>query len=441
MHRDLRNRFLEKLAAEKATAVIPSGGLVTRNADSEHRFRPTGDFYYLTGFAEPDSVLVLCPHGEEVKSILFLREKDPKAETWTGRRLGVDAAPEALGVDLALPISELWEKLPEYLKGAPRVVWALGLDEELDRKITAAVIATRGLCRDGSVPPREWIDPSVWLHEQRLRKTSGEIELIRKAAEITTEAYLRAMKETEPGGSETEIEASFLHSFRRRGGTGEAYNTIVAGGENACILHYIENDQPLRDGDLLLIDAGCEYGYYASDVTRTFPVNGRFTEAQRAIYEVVLAAQLAALEISRPGTTMAAVHEAATRRLAEGLVELGLIEGPVEKALEEKTFEPFTIHKTGHWLGLDVHDCGVYYLDGKPRPLEEGMVFTIEPGIYISEDDESVEERWRGIGVRIEDDVLITAEGHENLTLGIPKSADDVEKACGRALTTPQALK
>ena len=431
MHRELRNRFLEKLGAEKAAAVIPSGGLVTRNADCEHRFRPTGDFYYLTGFEEPDCVLVLCPHAQETKTVLFLREKDPKAETWTGRRLGVDAAPEALGVDAAFPIGELWEKLPELLKGAPRLVYALGLDAERDAKVTGAVIAVRALCRDGAIPPREWVDPSVWLHEQRLIKTDAELEVMRKAAEITTGAYLRAMAETQPGMGEMEVEASFTHSFRRGGGTGEAYNTIIAGGANACILHYIENNMELRDGDLLLIDAGCEYRYYACDVTRTYPINGRFTDPQRAIYEVVLAAQLDAIAASRPGATMTEVHAAATNRLARGLVDLGLIEGPVEKALEEKTYEPFTIHKTGHWLGLDVHDCGVYFLDGKPRPLEPGMVYTIEPGIYVREDDETVDAKWRGIGVRIEDDVLITPDGCENLTPGIPKSVEELEVACG----------
>ncbi len=364
MHRELRERFLAVLRDEKAAAVIPTGSLSRRNADSEYRFRPESDFFYLTGFEEPDSVLVLLPGAEEGEEVLFLRERDEKAEIWNGRRLGVEAAEDALGVDRAFPVGELWEKLPELLEDVPRLVYRFGIDEEFDRRMIRAATQVRTKVRPPIVAPSEWIDPARWLHEQRLFKTPGEIETIRRAAAITTEAHVAAMREAKPGMNEGEIDALLGYVFRRRGGSGEAYNNIAAGGANACILHYIENNMPLAGGDLLLIDAGAELGFYASDVTRTFPVNGRFTAEQRALYDVVLGAQVAVIEASKPGATMSGLHELSLKHLTEGLVSLELIEGPVEKAIEEKTYEKFTVHKTGHFLGLDVHDCGSTWVGG-----------------------------------------------------------------------------
>ncbi|MEW6072585.1 MAG: aminopeptidase P N-terminal domain-containing protein [Planctomycetota bacterium] len=424
-----RERFLATLEREKAAAVIPAGNPPRRNADSQYRFRPESDFYYLTGFAEESSVLVLVPHAEEARTVLFLRERDPKAEIWNGRRLGVEAAPEALGVDRAYPVSELAAKLPELLKGTAKLVYAFGIDEDFDRRVVRAVQAARRGGR-GVVAPEQWIEPSVWLHEQRLRKTPGEIEIMRQAVAITTEAHTAAMGEVRPGRSEAEIDALLGHAFRRLGGTGEAYPNIVAGGANACILHYVENDRILESGSLVLIDAAAEFGFYASDVTRTLPVNGRFSPEQRALYEIVLAAEEAAIAAVAPRATIGGLHEIAVRRIVEGLVSLGLLAGPVDKAIQEESYQRFYMHRTSHWLGLDVHDCGAYRQNGRERFVEPGMVFTVEPGIYVAADDPTVDARWRGIGIRIEDDLLVTAEGHEVLTRAIPKKIADVEAAC-----------
>jgi len=438
MYREHRARLMAELSARKAAAVIPTATPKVRNHDCDYRFRPDSDFWYLTGFAEPGSVLVLTPGlaaaedaaARAPQSVLFLRERDAEMETWNGRRLGVERACEALGVDRARPIGELWEALPELLKGYARVVWRTGLDQERDRRMIGVLEKLRRMARSGVVAPSELIDTAAVVHELRLRKDAAELECLRKAAEITREAHLAAMAAAAPGRGEHELEALLEYTFRRRGSTGPAYTSIVAGGANACILHYTENDQPLRDGELLLIDAGAEWEYYACDVTRTFPVNGTFTAEQRAIYELVLESQTAAIAAVRPGATLQAIHEATSERLARGLIGLGLVAGELETVLAEERCKRFFMHKTGHWLGLDVHDCGAYTLEDGPRALEAGMVTTVEPGLYVAADDETVEERWRGIGVRIEDDVLVTAGGNEVLTAAIPKSVDEVESAC-----------
>ena len=441
IHQEHRRRFLQALERRGAAAVIPTATHKVRNHDAEYRFRPDSDFWYLTGFAEPEAVLVLVPAlpttQKPARTVLFLREKDREREIWTGRRLGVSAAPEQLGVDEARPIERLWSDLPELLKNVERIVWRTGLDEARDREMAKTIARLRGSAKGGVVPPLELLDPAPFLHEQRLFKTSGEIEVMRRAAAITREAHLAAMRQARAGRNEREIDALLEMHFRSGGGTGAAYTNIVAGGANATILHYVENDQVLRDGDLLLVDAGCEYDYYASDVTRTFPVSGRYSAEQRALYEVVLDAQLAAIAHVQPGVTFTSVHEIALARLVRGLVELGLLQGPVETALEKKSYERFYMHRTSHWLGLDVHDCGAYVVDGRSRTLEPGMVLTIEPGLYVAEDDLGVEARWRGIGIRIEDDVLVTATGHDVLTAGIPKRVDEVEAACGGATRLP----
>ncbi|MBL8857754.1 MAG: aminopeptidase P N-terminal domain-containing protein [Planctomycetes bacterium] len=440
MHTEHRQRFLEVLRERRAAAVIPTATHKVRNHDCEYRFRPDSDFWYLTGFDEPDAVLVLVPALATTKSqgprtILYLREKDREREIWTGRRLGVAAAPAALAVDEARPIEKLWDDLPQLLKNVERIVWRTGPDEARDREMLHVISKLRASAKGPVVPPLELLDPAPLLHELRLMKSPAEIEVMRRAARITKEAHIQAMRRAQPDLNEREIDALVEAIFRSQGGTGCAYTNIVAGGANACILHYVENNQALRDGDLLLIDAGCEFDYYASDVTRTFPVNGRFSAEQRALYDVVLDAQLAAVAHVKPGVTFNSVHELALQRLVAGLVKLGLLEGPVETALEKETYKRFYMHRTSHWLGLDVHDCGAYVIDGSSRALEAGMVLTVEPGLYVAADDETVEARWRGIGIRIEDDVLVTATGHDVLTAGIPKHVDEVEAACqGRAL-------
>jgi Xaa-Pro aminopeptidase len=443
MFRDHRERFLALLSARRAAAVIPTATHKIRNHDCEYRFRPDSDFWYLTGFAEPDSVLVLLPEPAGSKAgastpprtVLFLREKDREREVWTGRRLGVAAAPAALGIDEARPIDRLGEDLPGLLRNVERIVWRAGLDEARDREMMSLLARLRAGAKGSVAPPLELLDPAPLLHEMRLFKSPAEIDVMRRCARVTRDAHVAAMKRAKPGVNEREIDADLEATFRRGGGTGSAYTNIVAGGANACILHYIENDQPLKDGDLLLVDAGCELEYYASDVTRTYPVNGRFSEAQRAVYDVVLDAQLAAIAHVKPGVTFTSVHDVALERLVRGLSKLGLLSGPVETAIAQETYKRFYMHRTSHWLGLDVHDCGAYVQGGKSRVLEPGMVLTVEPGLYVAPDDETVEPRWRGIGVRIEDDVLVTAAGHEVLTAGIPKHVEELEATCqGKSL-------
>jgi len=430
-HGEHRRRFLERLAAENAAAIVPTGALKLRNHDSEHRFRPRSDFYYLTGFREPDAVLVLVPCHGEARSVLFLNPRDRDAEIWNGRRLGVERAPAALGIDRAYPVSELWTRLGELLPGHTSVVHAFGEDPAFDQRLLAALAPLQARSRAPRPFPRRWVEPALWLHELRLRKDAGELERMRAAARVSAEAHRAVMRAARPGVNEGELDALLDYTFRRRGGTGAAYGNIVAGGASACILHYRENDQPLEAGSLCLVDAGCEWDYYASDVTRTLPVGGRFSAEQRALYELVLRAEETAIALVRPGATHDAVHQAAVEVLVEGLRKLGLLQGTRESVLADESYKRFYMHRTGHWLGLDVHDCGLYSLDGSPRPFEPGMVTTVEPGLYVAPDEESVEPRWRGIGIRIEDDVLVTATGHEVLTHDTPKSVSEVEALCG----------
>ena len=437
MFHENRQHFLELLQYEGAAALIPTGAARIRNHDSDYRFRPGSDFYYLTGFREPDAVLLLLGARETERAVLFLNEKNREAETWTGRRLGVEAAPDELGVERAFPLRELWTRLPELLEGHARLVYRSGEDAERDRRVNGVLADMRARTRSGNPAPREVVDPSLSLHELRLKKSPAEIERMSRAAAISGEAHRAAMRAAKPGMNECEIDALLDYTFRRRGGTGSAYPNIVAGGENACVLHYRENDRPLADGELLLIDAGCEWDFYASDVTRTFPVNGRFTREQRALYEVVLRSQKAALALVEPGKTQNDVHEAALHQLVEGLIELGLLTGTREERIQDESYRRFYMHRTGHWLGLDVHDCGAYFLAKEPRAFEPGMVTTVEPGLYVAPDDDTVEKRWRGIGIRIEDDVLVTATGGQILTTSAPKEVDEIEAACRGARLEP----
>lgn len=432
MYAEHRQRLLSLLESDSTAAVIPTATPKVRNHDCDYRFRPDSDFWYLTGFAEPGACLVLLPgqDGHPSRSILFLREKDKLKEIWDGRRLGTEAAPDALRVDEARNIESLWDDLPELLTGYERILFRMGAEESYDREMTRTIKAVRGRARGGVRPAVEVVDHVPYLHELRLKKSVYEIELMREAAAITSEAHRAAMAETKPGVGEHEIDALIEYTFKRRGSTGAAYNNIVAGGANACVLHYVENDAPLADGDLLLIDAGAEKQYYASDVTRTFPVGGKFTEPQRAIYEIVLRAQKKAVEHVKPGVTFQSIHEVALAELVDGLIEIGLCEGTRESVIEDLSYKEFYPHSTGHWLGLDVHDCGYYAIDGESRLLEPGMALTVEPGLYVNPSNDAVDPKWHGIGVRIEDDILVTESGYENLTADIPKEIDEVEAAC-----------
>ncbi|HPF15639.1 MAG TPA: aminopeptidase P N-terminal domain-containing protein, partial [Planctomycetota bacterium] len=383
MYQEHRQRFLEVLFREQMAAVIPTETEKTRNHDAHYRFRPHSDFWYLTGFAEPESVLVLVPgkeKAEDGQAILFLRERNKEMEIWDGKRLGVDDAPEMLGLDEAHPIEDLWKELPNLLAGQQRIVYRSGHDEDFDWHFHRMVEGLRGRARRGIEPPTAVLDPGPYLHELRLHKSPGELECMRHAARITTQAHCAAMAAARPGVYEYEIDALLEYTFRRHGSTGPAYNSIVAGGANACILHYIENDQRLCEGELLLIDAGAEWKYYASDVTRTFPVSGTFSEPQKALYEVVLRAQLAAIDVIRPGVATKLVHETALHALVDGLIELGLCQGTREEVIESNAHRDFFMHGTSHWLGLDVHDQGAYTRGGESRPLAPGMVLTVEPG-------------------------------------------------------------
>jgi Xaa-Pro aminopeptidase len=420
-----RARYLKEMG--KGVAVVPSAPTFVRNNDVEHEYRQDSDFYYLTGFDEPSSVLVLTTEHKEHRTVVFVRKRDKDRETWDGPRAGVDGAKELLGADASFPIDELEQKLPEYLSDARRLHYRLAVNPAFDAIVFRAVDAVRRLARTGVVAPSEIVDLTRHLHEMRLRKSDAELATMSAAVAITAEAHARAMQVARPGAFEYEVEAEMLRVFRARGAERPAYGSIVGSGDNATILHYRKNDRQLQDGDLLLIDAGCELGYYASDVTRTFPVNGRFSPEQRAVYELVLDAQLASIEAVKPGVPYTHVHDVTVKVLAEGLCRLGLIEGPVDTAIGEGRYKPFYMHRTSHWLGMDVHDVGDYFTDKKPRLMEPGMVLTVEPGLYVSR-DAAVDPKWQGIGVRIEDDVAVTENGYRNLTEAIPKAAADLER-------------
>lgn len=417
-------------AGPPALMVLPATPTSIRNNDVEHEHRQDSDLYYLSGFVEPESVLVLSTAHPDHRFVLFVRPRDPEREQWDGDRAGVDGAKSAFGADAAFPIADLATELPKYMAGCDRLYYRLGRDRPMDDRVLAAIATARGRGRTPDPWPTEIVDPSVVLHEMRLIKSDGEVASMRKAAAITAEAHLGAMALAAPGRYEYEIEALMIDVFRRRGAERVAYLPIVGSGPNATTLHYRQNNRQMRPGELLLIDAGCEYDYYASDVTRTFPVDGRFTEAQRKVYEVVLDAQLAAIEAVRPGATIEDVHAVTVRRLVTGMCEIGLLSGEVDKLIEDQSYRKYYMHRTSHWLGMDVHDVGAYFERQKPRSLAPGMVLTVEPGLYVSERDEACPPEYRGIGVRIEDDVLVTASGRESLTAEIPKTIADVERAC-----------
>ncbi|MSP25753.1 MAG: M24 family metallopeptidase [Myxococcales bacterium] len=427
IYAERRRQVLERI---EGAAIILSAPATIRNNDVEQPWRQDSDLYYLTGCDEPESVLVLSKTHAEHRAVLFLRPRDPEREVWDGERVGVEAAPARFGVDAAFPITELRKSLPAYLNGASELVYEHGRQHELDTLVDQAVTDVRARGRAVAGWPRTRRHPDGVWHELRLRKSDAELALMRRAAAITTEAHVAAMAAARAGAFEYELEAVLLEAFHRGGAERVAYSPIVGSGPNATVLHYRANRRKLEEGELILIDAGCEYGYYASDVTRTFPVNGRYSVPQRKIYEAVLAAQEAAILATKPGTTIEELHAITVRTLTAGMLDVGLLTGTLEEALEKEEYRRYYMHRTSHWIGMDVHDVGAYFVGGKPRPLEPGMVFTIEPGIYVGANDLRAPPEFRGIGVRIEDDILVTETGHENLTAAIPKSVDEIERAC-----------
>lgn len=431
MRRPQLAEFIRRMEPN-SVAILPAAREVTRSHDTEYRFRQDSDFLYVTGFNEPDAIAVIAP-SKDAPFTLFVRPRDPEKEIWTGRRAGVEGAREKYGADEAFSVEEFDEKLVDYLSGARNLYYRLGNGKpDLDRKLIDQMARMRMMGRKGVQPPRAVIDPGSILHEMRLFKSEDEVALMQRSADIAAEAHREAMRAARPGMMEYEIEAVLEYTFRRRGALGPAYGSIVGAGANATILHYTSNDAQMRDGDLLLIDAGAEYEGYASDITRTFPVNGKFTKAQRAVYELVLDCQQQCIEMAAPGVTMEEMHQRSVEILTEGLVRIGLLKGDVKQLIEDESYKKFYMHRLGHYLGLDVHDAGLYHKDGEPRPVEAGMVMTVEPGIYIAEDAEDVPAEYRGIGIRIEDDVLVTSDGHRVLTAEAPKQIEEIEELMAR---------
>lgn len=425
MIRSQLQEFMRRMD-QKSVAIIPSAREATRSNDTQYRFRQDSDFYYLTGFEEPDSIAVIAP-GREHKYTLFVRPRDPEQEIWVGRRAGVEGAKSEFGADESFPVAEFDEKLQDILDGAEKLYYRLGVHSDLDSKIIQRIAQMRALNRKPIHPPRTIIDPATIVHEMRVLKSPEEIDLMQKAADIAAEAHVEAMKTVRPGMKEYEVEAQIEQVFRRRGAAGPSYTSIIGAGENATVLHYINNDGELRDGDLLLVDAGAEYKGYASDITRTFPINGRYSEAQREIYDLVLETQMSCVEMVRPGVTHDQLKAHSVEMLTEGMVRLGLLKGKPADLIKEEKYKQFYMHGLGHLLGIDVHDVGIYYYDKTSRALEPGVVMTVEPGIYVAPDTKDIPEKYLGIGVRIEDDVLCTNNGPRVLTSKVPKQAEEIE--------------
>ncbi len=427
-YRHRRRGLMERMAAG-AVALIPAANTRTRTRDIDYVFRQDSDFWYLTGFSEPGALLVLVPGRGEGEVILFCEERDERYELYNGERLGPERAPDVLAVDEAFPLSELASIVPGLLEGAGKVYVTLGDYPEFDRSLLAWVSGIRARESGGVVSPGEFIGLKSLLHEQRLIKSDAEQRLLSRAAEISADAQVRAMRACRAGMNETQLEAELVYAFMQGGARAPAYPPIVGGGANACVLHYIANNADLRDGDLVLIDAGCEFEHYAADLTRTFPVGGRFSNVQRELYEIVLEAQNRAVGACVPGADFNRPHEVALHVMIEGLMSLGLLDGSLEEIVESESYRAICPHKSCHWLGLDVHDVGGYRVDGQWRKFREGMVLTVEPGLYIRPGMQNVDARWRGIGIRIEDDVLVGGDGPVVLTAGAPKEVAEIEAA------------
>jgi len=421
-----------RLMGRDSIAVLPAAPVRHRNGDVEYAYRQDSDFHYLTGFGEPEAVAVLVPGRAQAQYILFVRERDAERETWDGRRAGPAGAARDYGADDAFPISDMDEILPGLLENRARVFCTMGVYPDFDQRVMSCVNGLRAAqARNGRHPPQEFVALDHVLHDMRLYKSRGELELLRAAARISAQAHQRAMRFCRPGLTEYQVMAELLHEFRRHNAD-TAYQPIVGGGANSCTLHYRDNDQPLANGDLLLIDAGCELECYASDITRTFPVNGRFTSEQRAVYEVVLEANRAAIAAARPGNHWNEPHEAAVRAITQGLVKLRILKGRPAALIRSGAYRRFFMHRTGHWLGLDVHDVGDYKVGDAWRVLEPGMVMTIEPGIYLPASARGVPKRFRNIGIRIEDEVVVTKQGAEVLTARAPKDPQQIEALMAR---------
>jgi Xaa-Pro aminopeptidase len=427
-----RRRQLMRLMGRDAIAVLPAAPERIRNNDVCYNFRQDSDFHYLTGFGEPEAVAVLIPGRPQGEFVMFVRERNRTREIWDGRRAGPEGARAQYGADDAFPIGDLDDILPGLVESRARVYHTMGKYHDFDQRVVGWVNALRAQARSGAHPPQEFVALDHVLHDMRLFKSRRELAIMRRSGAIAAGAHVRAMKFCRPGRTEYQLMAELVHEFGRHGAD-IAYHPIVGGGANSCVLHYADNNQPLRDGDLLLIDAGCEHQYYASDVTRTFPVNGRYTKEQRAVYGVVLAAQRAACAQVRPGNHWNAPHDAAVRAITQGLVRIGLLKGPVASLIRDGAYKKFFMHRTGHWLGIDVHDVGDYKVGDEWRVLEPGMVLTVEPGIYIPAGTRGVPRSFWNIGIRIEDDVAVTAGGHEVLSAGAPTDPDVIEKLMAAA--------
>tara|TARA_R110000751_G_scaffold174615_3_gene280925 strand:- start:729 stop:2084 length:1356 start_codon:yes stop_codon:yes gene_type:complete len=422
-----RRKALMNQMEPNSIAILPAALVYVRNRDVEHNYRQDSDFQYLTGFPEPEAVAVLIPGREHGDYVLFCREKDKERELWDGYRAGQEGAVSEYGASDAFPITDVDDILPGLIEGRTRVYYAMGANPEFDRRLTNWINQIRSKARLGAQPPSEFVALDHLLHDMRLYKSAGEQKVMQRAADISCEAHTRAMQVCRPGMYEYQLEAELQYTFMRHGSRSPAYSSIVAAGRNACILHYTENTAQIRDGDLILIDAGCELDCYASDITRTFPANGRFSPEQRAIYDIVLAAQYASIDVIGPDRSWNESHDASLRVITAGLVNLGLLKGDVDELIATEAYRRFYMHRVGHWLGMDVHDVGEYRVGGVWRALEPGMVMTVEPGIYISPDDDSVPRKWRGIGIRIEDDVIVTKTGCQVLTDKVVKDPDEIE--------------
>jgi Xaa-Pro aminopeptidase len=420
-----RRKNLMQMVGEGGIAILPSAPIRTRSRDVEYRFRQDSDFYYLTGFAEPDAVAVIAPGRDSGQFLLFCRERDAEKERWDGQRMGTDGVIEHYHADDAFPVDDIDDILPGIMESCERVYYTMGLYKDFDVRIADWINSLRSGGNRGVHTPQEFVALDHLLHDMRLYKSRSEISAMRKSAKVAVAAHKRAMQMTRPGLFEYEVEAEFIHEFRRHDAR-YSYNPIVAAGKNACTLHYVDNAGTLEDGDLLLIDAGCELDYYASDITRTFPVNGRFSPEQRAVYEIVLEAQLAAIDRTRKENHWNEPHDAAVKVITKGLRKIGLLEGSLPKLIRDGAYREYYMHRTGHWIGMDVHDVGDYKVGDEWRLLESGMVTTVEPGIYIP-NSSKVPRKWRNIGIRIEDDVAVTSNGPDVLTKGLAKDADDIE--------------
>ena len=422
-----RRKHLMQVMGDDAVAILPAALVRMRNRDAEFQFRQDSDFHYITGFDEPEAVAVLVPGREHGEYILFCRENDKKMETWNGLRAGQDGAIKNYAADDSFPIDDIDDILPGLLENKEKVYYTMGVHPDFDQRVIKWVNRLREQSRMGIHTPSEFVSLDHQLHDMRLYKSAAEVKVMRKAAEISAKAHIRAMQFCKPGVYEYQLEAELLHTFMHEGARFPAYSSIVGGGKNGCILHYVENSEALKNGDLVLIDAGAEMECYAADISRTFPVNGKYSKEQRALYDIVLAAQAAAIEQVKPGNHWNDPHEAAIKVITQGLIDVGILEGELDTNIEEEIYKDFYMHRTGHWLGMDVHDVGDYKVEDEWRVLEPGMVLTVEPGLYISADHETVAKKWHNIGIRIEDDVLVTKDGYDVLSKDVVKDPDEIE--------------